>query len=301
MLATTSSDDAGIQMNDDEIERRKNLTFEQAEGLAPLPKQLARTEVSQELRAVLWKYIHGLINETSEQGSYSYYLGDPWNDILQEVHVYREHRLIDDFSTDLKTAFAEVRRVFEQGSYADVYGWLQFVLRTHSSQEFAERIEQILKYCRSPYRIVDGVICPIGTDGDAATVERAFVDLKASGFTGSREHLKSASAELSAGNFSDSIRESVHAVESVVRVLEPSGDFSKALAKLEAKAKIHGALVSGFKSIYGFSSDEQGIRHPLLDKGAPAVDEVDAIFMLGAGSAFISYLINRSRGAGMLS
>jgi hypothetical protein len=283
MLATTSSDDAGIQMNDDEIERRKNLTFEQAEGLAPLPKQLARTEVSQELRAVLWKYIHGQINETSEQGSYSYYLGDPWNDILQEVHVYREHRLI------------------EQGSYADVYGWLQFVLRTHSSQEFAERIEQILKYCRSPYRIVDGVICPIGTDGDAATVERAFVDLKASGFTGSREHLKSASAELSAGNFSDSIRESVHAVESVVRVLEPSGDFSKALAKLEAKAKIHGALVSGFKSIYGFSSDEQGIRHPLLDKGAPAVDEVDAIFMLGAGSAFISYLINRSRGAGMLS
>jgi hypothetical protein len=156
-----------------------------------------------------------------------------------------------------------------------------------------------LKYCRSPYRIVaDDVICPISTDEEAATVERAFVDLKASGLAGSREHLKSASAELSAGNFSDSIRESVHAVESVVRVLE---DFGKALAKLESKAKIHGALVAGFKSIYGFSSDEQGIRHPLLDKGAPAVDEVDAMFMLGACSAFISYLINKSRAAGLLT
>ena len=87
----------------------------------------------------------------------------------------------------------------------------------------------------------------------------------------------------------------------------PSCGFSspatiwKALAKLEAKAKIHGALVSGFKSIYGFSSDEQGIRHALLDKGAPAVDGVDAIFMLGACSAFVSYLINKSRAVGLLT
>jgi hypothetical protein len=45
----------------------------------------------------------------------------------------------------------------------------------------------------------------------------------------------------------------------------PSGDFAKALARLEASAKIHGALKSGFGSIYGFTSDEKGIRHPLLD------------------------------------
>lgn len=289
-------------MNDDEIQRRKDLTFEQAEGLAPLPTQLARTEVSQELRAVLWKYIHKQIDETADSGSFGYYLGKPWDHLLKEVYVYREHKLIDDFSTGLKPALAGVRQVFERGSYADIYGWLQFVLRIHPSREFAERIARILNYCRSPYRIVaDDVICPIGTDEEAATIGKAFADLKASGLAGSREHLKSASAELSAGNFSDSIRESVHAVESVVGVLEPSGDFGKALAKLESKAKIHGALVAGFKSIYGFSSDEQGIRHPLLDKGAPAVDEVDAMFMLGACSAFISYLINKSRGAGLLT
>ena len=292
----------GSTMNDDEIQRRKNLTFEQAEGLAPLPTQLARTEVSQELRAVLWKYIHKQIDETAELGGMGHYLGKPWKHILEQAHVYREHRLIDDFQTELRPALAAVRRVFEQGSYSAIYGWLQFVLGINRSQEFAERIASILKYCRSPYRIVaDDVICPIGTDEEAATIGKAFADLKASGLAGSREHLKSASAELSAGNFSDSIRESVHAVESVVRVLEPSGDFGKALAKLESKAKIHGALVAGFKSIYGFSSDEQGIRHPLLDKGAPAVDEVDAIFMLGACSAFISYLINKSRAVGLLT
>jgi hypothetical protein len=234
---------------DDEIQRRKNLTFEQAEGLAPLPKQLARTEVSQELRAVLWNYIHEEIQKTAKHDMWTY-LGSPWNNILKQVHVYREHKLVDDFHTEIKPALTTVRQVFERGTYSDIYGWLQFVLRINRSREFIDHIAKILRYCRSP-------------------LTRPSWISRRPALSGSREHLKSASAELSAGNFSDSIRESIHAVESVVRVLEPSGDFSKALAKLESKAKIHGALVSGFKSVYGFTSDAQGIRHPLLDKEAP--------------------------------
>jgi hypothetical protein len=77
--------------------------------------------------------------------------------------------------------------------------------------------------------------------------------------------------------------------------------FGQGPRQARGEGKIHGALVSGFKSIYGFSSDEQGIRHALLDKGAPAVDGVDAIFMLGACSAFVSCLINKSRAVGLLT
>lgn len=87
----------------------------------------------------------------------------------------------------------------------------------------------------------------------------------------------------------------------MVRVLEPSGDFSKALTKLEQKTNIHGALKKGFLALYGFSSDEQGIRHPLLEKEAPSVDEADGLFMIGACSAFLSYLVNKSRAAGLLA
>jgi hypothetical protein len=54
----------------------------------------------------------------------------------------------------------------------------------------------------------------------------AFTDLKSAGLGGGREHLKNASAELGAGHFADSVRESIQAVESAVRVLEPDGDFS---------------------------------------------------------------------------
>jgi hypothetical protein len=60
------------------------------------------------------------------------------------------------------------------------------------------------------------------------------------------------------------------------------------------------ALKKGFTAIYGFTSDEQGIRHPMLEKVAPDVDETDALFMIGACSAFVSYLVNKARNAGLL-
>lgn len=63
---------------------------------------------------------------------------------------------------------------------------------------------------------------------------------------------------------------------------------------------IHGALKSGFKAIYGYTSDEKGIRHPLLDIGVAKVDETDAIFMFSACAAFISYLIGKARSADLL-
>lgn len=78
----------------------------------------------------------------------------------------------------------------------------------------------------------------------------------------------------------DSIRESIHAVESAVRAVEPQKDFSKAIAILETKFGIHGALKSGFTS-----SDENGIRHSLIDDPQAKVDETDALFMIGACAA----------------
>ena len=59
-------------------------------------------------------------------------------------------------------------------------------------------------------------------------------------------------------------------------------------------------MKEGFVKLYGFASDEKGIRHPLLDDGAANVDETDALFMIGACAAFVSYLINKSRAASLL-
>lgn len=52
--------------------------------------------------------------------------------------------------------------------------------------------------------------------------------------------------------------------------------------------KLHSALKSGFSSIYGYTSDSDGIRHGLSED--PNLDYEDALFMLTACSAFVNYL-----------
>jgi hypothetical protein len=285
-------------MTADELKRRRRLNFEQAEGLAPLPDQLAFGQVSDELRAVLWAFIHGQIQESTHKGTY---VVDPWADVLRTVHVYRNHRPSDEFSSKASDVVGNLKPIFFEGSYHHIYGWLQFVMEHLSVAGFSARVDSILNYCRAPYRVVDGyVICPIASEQDAATVKAAFADLKKSGLDGAREHLRSAATNLTQGKFADSVRESIHAVESVARRLEPSAELSKALAKLEQSASIHGALKTGFLAIYGYTSDQEGIRHALIDDANANVDETDALFMIGACSAFVSYLINKGRAANLI-
>ena len=118
---------------------------------------------------------------------------------------------------------------------------------------------------------------------------------------GAREHLKDAAIHLSYGNFADSIRESIHAVEAVARTLVKTGALEEALKSLERNEVIHQALKKGFSHIYGYTNDEKGIRHPLLNDSHAKVDEADAMFMIGACASFVSYMLNKARKAGILS
>jgi hypothetical protein len=282
---------------------RRQLSFEQAEGVEPLPAQLKPKELSKRLRALLWLVIYGSFE------THSYYSSNagrvtflqPWEQIFFDMHVYRDHEMIDDFENDFQELSAKTRNIIEKGNYIAVFGWIEWVLRQHRLQELAEDIDRALVAGRAAYRVLDGdTIVPIGSEAEAETIKRAFADVSKAEFHGARSHLRNAATELTGGRFPDSIRESIHAVESTVRAIEPQKDFSKALAILEKKLGIHGALKSGFASIYGYTSDENGIRHPLLDDPQAKVDATDALFMIGACAAFVSYLINKARPLGML-
>jgi len=208
-------------MNDDEIARRKGLTFAQAEGAEPLPAQLKRTEISRQLRAALWVYIYGELQDTAERDTWTY-VGDPWRTVLKNVHVYLFHQPADEFDTRFKDAAEAVKAVFMEGDYVLIYGWLQDVLRSRAIPDFDRRIDAILKYCRSAYRVVaPDVIAPVGSDQEAETVGKALSDLNSAGLRGSREHLKAAAAELSAGHFADSVREAFRLLNPLFACLRP--------------------------------------------------------------------------------
>src|SRR5262249_33769768 len=203
-----------------------------------------------------------------------------------QAHVFHHHRM-SEFTADYFEHVKLLEHLMTTGSCSDVLGWVEFVLKCRSCpKDLADAVNAIMEHCRLGYRVVDRkVICPIGSDEERHTIERAFADLLSVNAQGARAHLRKAAEALSAGQYADSLRESIHAVESVAEMLEPSGEFSKAMAKLESKTSIHGALKRGFTSIYGYTSNEQGIRHSLVDDPEANVDETDALFMLGACAA----------------
>jgi hypothetical protein len=295
-----------MSASDDPYAERRKLSFEQAEGAAPLPSQLKLKEISQELRATLWGVIYDHLSEATRTSQMfgEPYLGPPWEGILRYMHVARDHAMADEFENDASKLILKVKQVFEKGDYVAIFGWLQKVLRLNiCPRRLVDDIERALRNGRAAYRVLDrDTIVPIGSDAELATLKKAFADLAATEFHGARAHLRKAAEELTTGRYADSIRESIHSVEATARVLEPKASaLNSALDRLESRAKIHNKLKHGFTNLYGYTSDERGIRHPLLDDGTANVDETDALFMIGACAAFVSYLIGKARSSGLLN
>ncbi len=132
-------------------------------------------------------------------------------------------------------------------------------------------------------------------DSGAAT-QQAIETVEEKGPEGSKAHLRAATQALNQGRYADSVRESIHAVESVARTIEPNAKaLGPALNSLKQKGVLkHSALQGAFQKLYGYTSDEKGIRHALLDEGEADVDLDDSIFMFSACAAFAAYMVNRN-------
>lgn len=199
----------------DEFEDRRKLTFEQAEGAAPLPSQLKLKEISQQLRATLWNVIYSHLDAATKCPELygSPYFVPPWSDILRYMHVHRDHRMVDDFNNSPGELIPKIRLIFEHGHYIGVFGWLQFVLRLRICPTLPDQIDVALQRGRAAYRVLErDTIVPIGSDAELETLKRAFADLAVTEFHGARAHLRKAAEELTAGRYPDSVRESIHSV-----------------------------------------------------------------------------------------
>jgi hypothetical protein len=94
-------------------------------------------------------------------------------------------------------------------------------------------------------------------------------------------------------DYRNSIKESISAVESACQTItgERKATLGDALNRIETHMHLHGALKSGFKKLYGYTSDEDGIRHAILDE--KDISFSDAKYMLVSCSSFTNYLIGK--------
>jgi hypothetical protein len=264
----------------DKTNDRRKLSFAQAEGAEALPNQLKPREISKDLRLALWDFWHALISNSL--GDFPARVVGDMRAALRKKHIYFDKQPADEFDDRINWVSSSFKQTIMSGTYVQAFGLTQFMIREIDETELSNCVDDILVRYSSAYRVVDNTLMPIGSPEEVAVIQKAVADLADASLSGARQHLRSAAEKLSDRQFADSIRESIHAVESVARTLEPSAELSKALSKLEKTAGIHGGLKKGFLAIYGYTSDEKGIRHPLLDDPSAKVDEPDALFMIGA-------------------
>lgn len=270
---------------------REKLTFAQAEGKEALPQRLKIKEVSRELRARLWAALYTHVDNSCQYGL----IHEPWLSILVEKHVKHDHNMIDTFERNFPKYIKSSKAIFISGSYIDVFGPIQFIIRHKKCPDsFKDEIHQSLQDTRAAYKIINNTIVPIASEQEGQAIESAIDALSEKRMMGAREHLLKASRFINEGQWADSIRESIHAVEAAARKLEPSTHtLAPALKALEKKTHLHPALAKGFGSLYGFTNDEEGIRHPLIDEPVASVDEADALYMLGSCASFVTYMLSK--------
>ena len=170
-----------------------------------------------------------------------------------------------------------------------------FIRHPNCSHQFRSDISEAFVSCKSAYRVVQNTIVPIANEQQAEAVAMAMEASGSRGLESSKAHIMSAVTMLRTEDWAGSIRESIHACEAAaIRIAGDGKSLGDALNRIEKSGRLHGALKKALSSLYGYASDEEGIRHALVFKDKSSVDEHDALFMLGACASFVSYLIARS-------
>lgn len=147
-----------------------------------------------------------------------------------------------------------------------------------------------------PYRIVNGLVVPIINDEEIESIQNA----SSTKYESVNNHIEKALELLQKRqnlDYENSIKESISAVESLSSIITgtegKNNTLGKTLDLLEKKGiNIHVSLKEAFKKIYGYTSDEKGIRHAGAIENESKIE--DAIFMLVSCSAFVNYLIAKS-------
>ncbi len=175
-------------MTNDLYGRRKELTFAQAERASPLPRQLALKEVSRELRALLWSVFFSSMSESILQTEFPTrrYFDKPWSVILFHKHVYRDHKMADEFGNSYPGAMEDVKQTFLTGDYVAIFDFIEWVLRRKDCPIKPSVIQNALVRAGSAYRLLDDnkTIVPISSEQEQNALNLAFANLSATAFAG---------------------------------------------------------------------------------------------------------------------
>ena len=284
------------------------MTFSERYGFKPIKEIIQIESIDESLRNGLWSllkvfcwdYVH------HSSGLYGgYHLSDSGNRQIQSLceNLWFSYfkKPLDQLSNDWSKVLAQLRQYFFDCKWYEVYDFIEFVANNYERYQFKDQFMQacnhLLEKEMSAYRFVNGVVTRITEEYEIAEIEKAIESSRGP----VKKHLRR-SLELlsdrSVPDYRNSIKESISAVESLVAITlkADKGTLGQLIKKLEDEIGLHPALRTAFSSLYGYTSDEGGIRHALTE--AEKVDFSDAMFMLVVCSAFINFVEGKVKNSG---
>lgn len=270
------------------------MRFSERIGAVP-SKPVQTEEIDAALRNRLWNYLKGL---------WDYLYDQNW-----EIAYERASEIVDNLGLidkEYSSNIVTIKGIIMNGEWFSVYDLVEILielLSVNEKPEVADDINNLLIEEKSGYRIIptsdkdDTVyqVVPITAPIEISSIEAAGE----TSFDSVNQHITKALAcysDRQSPDYSNSIKESISAVESLCCHFTGNrkATLGQALKKLEEDGwAIHGSFKTALEKLYGYTSDEDGIRHGGLDSSK--ADAEDALFMLVSCSAFINYLIEKKQ------
>ena len=274
--------------------------FSQRHGFSPVKESVQIDSMSSNLRNCLWNALdihfwqplYRYAGHSVQHDLRTNYNKDLLN-LCVDVWINYFRYTLDSFVPSWGGARDKIQQYFFECPWYEVYDFVEFMAQPREStsmESFRSQVNSFLQQEASGYRLVQGKFVPIA---DQVEIEEMDTAVSRSNEAVS-EHLRRSLDLLSnrlSPDYRNSVKESISAVEGQVRISlgSETGTLGDLLKKVEIESPTHPAIRSAFRALYGYTSDESGIRHALIEGGREVSFE-EAKFMLVACSAFVNYV-----------
>lgn len=274
--------------------------FSERHGYKPIREQIQKESVDKETRTLLWNYLKVVLWDEWEPYRYGWTThSEHVNQLMRRMWVHHFNASLDNLPAfdpyETNGAYGIIKRDLMEGKWFEVYDFLEFVVQNWSGggvDDIAVGINSILEKQLCGFRFVDKKIVPITDQQELNAIDQAASNAPDS----VKRHISRAVELLSdrtSPDYRNSVKEAISAIEALCQTI--TGDKKGTLGKLLGKVDgLHPAFKAALSSMYGFTSDAEGIRHALLDE--PTLTFTDAKFFLVQASAFINYIAGKQAG-----
>jgi hypothetical protein len=243
--------------------------FSQRIGVVEAPSVIQLETISEPLRNSIWNLLVSLFGG-GESG---------WWHIAELASQFFFKLPVDELPIYNNRRREWLKDHFYGMPWYEVYDFVEFVAEWYERAEVSQKYQKdqlhaifnhLFEEELSGYRFVGGELVPLSSPAEVAAIESALSTTLTTGLAGAHAHITSALRLLAKRpdpDYRNSIKESISAVEALAKQLGTSDSqgLAGALTELGKKIPLHGGLRTGLLSLYGYTSDEGGIRHAMLE------------------------------------